>query len=330
MAPANVELKDKLKTKEMYSFDIFDTLLARMTAYPCGIFSIMEKIMSEDKQYFDIDKNVRNNFAIIRSTTERYCRSNNYYLYKNHEILFDDIYNQIRDNYCLSEEQISRMKNLEFETELKNLVPIKKNVDLIKQYIDEQKPVVIISDMYFSAEMLRKIFEHKIPEIVNVPIFVSCECKKNKTNKELFMYVHKQLGIDYKNWHHFGDNIKSDIKCAKVLGIHSHHLKQEDFFKYEEELLNFNKFAFYPQVIIGCAKLARTLSEDKSSAYKFGCSFSAPILYNYVNWVINDAITKGFKTLHFVARDGFILKEIADVIIQQKKVGYKDKICLWF
>ena len=52
---------------DLYSFDIFDTLVARTTANPVGIFTIVQKILQEDLKYRELPEIVRNNFFTIYS-----------------------------------------------------------------------------------------------------------------------------------------------------------------------------------------------------------------------------------------------------------------------
>jgi len=50
---------------------------------------------------------------------------------------------------------------------------------------------------------------------------------------------------------------------------------------------------------------------------KLCASFSAPILYGFVWWVLKEAINKNIHRLYFLARDGFLLYEIAKLISQK-------------
>lgn len=46
-------------------------------------------------------------------------------------------------------------------------------------------------------------------------------------------------------------------------------------------------------------------------------SFSGPILFNYVWWILHQAYEKGFHRLYFLARDGYLLREMAQHFCQQ-------------
>ncbi len=60
----------------------------------------------------------------------------------------------------------------------------------------------------------------------------------------------------------------------------------------------------------------RLLKLSKKEA-KIGATLGGPILFPYVFWVIREAREQNMKNLYFVARDGYILKKIADIIIAE-------------
>ena len=182
------------------------------------------------------------------------------------------------------------------ETERNNILPITENINILKKILSEGKHVVLISDMYLSSEQIRSLLIPFDKIFEDIKIYVSNEYNKAKHNGEIYDYVAQKENVNYKNWIHHGDNSFSDIKKAKEKGIIANLLKYEDLMPYE-------KFNIWPhiddykyQVLMGCARATRMLSADKSDAYKFGCSFAGPILYNYVSWLINQAIERDIKT----------------------------------
>ena len=47
---------------------------------------------------------------------------------------------------------------------------------------------------------------------------------------------------------------------------------------------------------------------------------TAPVLFCYVGYVIESAVKLGIQRIYFLARDGYILKSIADVIIKKREL----------
>ena len=111
----------------LYSFDIFDTLITRKTAVPKGIFALMQNILQHDKNYIDFPGILKENFFAIRTDAECFIRENKRN-YKINEITILEIYNFIQENNFISENQKEKLLNLELETEKKNLIPIPENI----------------------------------------------------------------------------------------------------------------------------------------------------------------------------------------------------------
>jgi len=75
----------------------------------------------------------------------------------------------------------------------------------------------------------------------------------------------------------------------------------------------------YHQLSIGASSYIRSGLKGKNLAVEVGSSLAGPILYPYINWVIDQSINREINRLYFVARDGWILKQIADLIIKLRK-----------
>ena len=77
----------------IYSFDIFDTLITRITYSPKGIFAIMQNKLEKENRYSTY---FRTNFSKIREEAELNARN---YANENHqqEISIKDIYRSISE-----------------------------------------------------------------------------------------------------------------------------------------------------------------------------------------------------------------------------------------
>lgn len=299
---------------EIYSFDVFETLITRRTATPRGIFVLMEDILKTDKKFNFLPEYVRNNFYQLRVSIEkflyRFNKTNTY----NVEITLDEIYAQFASNYGISAEGIQILKDLEITIEYENALPINENINLIKDLLNKGKKVILISDMYLSSEIIRKILVKFNIIFKYLKIFSSSDVKKRKSTSEIYKYIKKEENIsDYKKWIHIGDNIESDIKQAQKLGIQTKLFEYPVLEFYEKKLIEEFENNKYIQLSIGSSRNARIL--NKSLSYRLGCSISAPTVIPYLLWVFNSCIEQGIKRLYFIARDGYILKEIFDLIV---------------
>ena len=307
-------LHEKTKVKNLYSFDIFDTLITRKTATPKGIFFIMHELLKNNSDYSEF---FRANFKDIRCETEEFVRA---WLFKTknyQDITFDEIYERIRINHSLTESQADFLKNLEIQCEIQNLIPIDENINKVKKLINQDEQVILISDMYHSEDTLKDILSHIDPVLKNIKIFVSSQYRKSKAKGDLYKIIRDELTPVY--WEHTGDNRFADFASAKNQKIKANLYKYPEFKGYEKEALKENNLT--TELIIGTAKNLRLKS--KNIKYQFGASFAGPILYHYVSWIIESALKSGIKHLYFIARDGYIPKLIADTIIKEKNIPLK-------
>ena len=86
---------------DMYSFDVFDTLITRYTFEPKGIFVLMQEIMQRVGEY---DSFLISNFYELRTGAEELARV---YATANgkREITLDDIYRSLMTTACITLEQ---------------------------------------------------------------------------------------------------------------------------------------------------------------------------------------------------------------------------------
>lgn len=322
-------LKTKIKKKkpvdniQLYSFDIFDTLITRLTATPYGIFVLMQNELLSNKMYESMPLYFRQNFAEYRRMSEHYLYSYNDCVNGFMDCTFDEIYENLQSNYNLTDSDVHQLKELELRTEYNNIIGIPVNINIIKDLIANEKKVILISDMYHSADVIRSWLMKVDNIFADVKIYVSSECRCKKRGSELFKYVQKLENVPYENWHHYGDNEVSDFQDAAAIGIKAEKFLYTNLKPYEKKVINKYVNDTEIQLLIGCAKNVRLLSDD--SKFDLGASLTAPILIPYVLWVLDEAVKKNFKRLYFIARDGFILKEIADYIIKTRSLDIETK-----
>ena len=307
---------------DLYSFDIFDTVITRKVAQPRGIFAIMQAQLCHNDEFKDFPQEVKVNFFKHRTNAEYRQRKLNYLAKDDKDITFDQIYQDIKDNCYLSDTQIEQLKNLELQTEYDNIIPIEENVQKINALISQGKRVVLISDMYLSEDFIRKLLaKTKLPN--DIKIYLSSVVGFKKETGEMYSYVQKQENVDFNNWYHLGDNEYSDYKQALYAGINSELYHYVELKAYEDNILRGQFDSPFVQLMIGCAKNLRLQNYKKSDKFDLGASLAGPIFYPYVSWLIEQAQKRGIKLLYFLARDGYILQKFADIIIKKRNLDIK-------
>lgn len=303
--------KQQLK---MVSFDIYDTLITRNFYRPIGIFFLMQKIIENDTRFDILPDIIKREFAYIRIEAEKKARQEN-----NSEITIYEIYREIKNSYCLSQEAVKALVELEIELEINNNYIIEENLNKLIHYMEEGVKIVLISDMYLPKEFFFRLFEKICPILNKFSLYVSCELGLTKASGQLFEYVKKAEKIEYAEWLHIGDNVISDDSIPELLGIKTVHI---DLNENKECLYRFQNLKIddilTSEILCG---LSKNISNNID--YRIGFSYAGIVLYSYVRWVVEMSQIQGIQSLYFIARDGYVLKQIADIIIEKNNISIK-------
>lgn len=318
-------MKKANKEYKLYSFDIFDTLITRKVATPKGIFVLMKDIINQSPQFADLPNDVKTNFFNYRTNSEFYLRQINNQWNDGKDISLDMIYNHIQHTYFLTNEQTQAIKELEIQLEFDNIIPIKENIEKLKVLLEKGKRVVLISDMYLPEYIIKEMLLKCDPVLCQVKLYLSSTLGFMKTKQALFHYVKEQENVEFREWTHMGDNKFADFFCARKLGIKAVLYPYVKFKEYEKSLLVANSQNSFVQISLGCAKNIRLNKFPNDEKAQLGASLAGPILFPYIYWLLDQAQKRGIERLYFIARDGYVMKLIADLIIKENNLPIKTK-----
>lgn len=215
------------------------------------------------------------------------------------------------------------LKTLEIDCESAALIPIWKNINLIKKIRQCGNKVVLISDMYHSADTIRAWLIRFDEFFADIPIYVSSEYSQKKWSGSLFRLISEKEHIKFSEWVHYGDNQYTDVDVPKKLGIHAIKYDYSQLKPYEKKAIEKYPGDYQLQRCIGISRALRLTY--KSPKLQLGISLGGPVLYPYVRWILDQAIKDHIETLYFIARDGYVLKKIADILIQILGLPIKTK-----
>lgn len=291
-----------------YSFDIFDTCFVRACGSPLNVFDLLAyKILGDDSE-----ESHRMDFALIRINGEKKARSE----LQKEEVRLDEIY-----SYCsfagLTSILNKQILQAEIETEMEQLVPVYSIQKKVEELHQNGYPVYYISDMYLPQDVLLSLLKKHGFWKENDKLYVSSEYGLTKHSGNLYRYIATQNHIPYLKWHHYGDNKNGDYEIPKKLGIHATLIKHNYSF-YERFVLNNGYFPgfFVNQHLAGISKAVR-LSFPDTPQHLFAADLIAPLYVPFVYNVLQDAQNKGIKKIFFLARDGYILYQIAKELIRE-------------
>jgi hypothetical protein len=253
------------------SFDIFDTLIARNVISPIDIFDIVgTKLQMHD-------------FKTKRIMAQ--SQSNQTY---------DNIYEKLQIILKCNNEYLNYIKELEFQTELENTIPIMSNIIKIND------GDIVVSDMYLNESYIRRLLlYHNINK--NIKIYVSPDGKSSG-------YMWSHLLSIYEIKLHIGDNMHSDIKMANRYNINSNITNIYKFTYLEQLLLNYNRNISH---IFRKFRLQNPYEED-SLLYKYyeeQINYNIPILLVLSFNIKKILETENRNIVLFITRDGCHLKK---------------------
>lgn len=331
--------REIVSTETKYvSFDIFDTLIQRPFFRPMDMFILLSDEMNKATgSYID--------FGRIRVEAEKHCRSLLATEFPSREeITLNDIYNMIAQNYTFSKEMLEHMKKREEELEIEFSYARKIGKELFELSLDAGKEILICSDMYLPKGVIERIL-NKSGYRAYKKLYVSSDLHYTKSNKSLFRYIQRDLHCkNPSDIIHIGDNWISDIENARACGFRVGHVfKATDIFQNDipgvysgeayrnifirnngcaDNLRFFNDFVGVRSI---AALAANKIFDNPFVSYNELSDFNAdpnfigyfafgPHLLSVALWIKKLAIERDIPKIHFVARDGYMVKQAFDVI----------------
>ena len=297
-----INIYEEIKKHDIISFDIFDTLLIRPYVKPTDLFLHIEKL-------YKIKGFHKNRILAEKSARGKYI--------DNEEITLNQIYEEIDEKY-------KRFKEIEMELEERILTIHKENKELYDYALSLGKKIIIVSDMYLPKNAIEKILI-KNNYTNYYKLYLSSELNLTKASGNLYKYIIEDLKVEPSSIMHIGDNFHSDFNNPKLYGIDSVYIEKiiDTFLENNiraKKLLNENKNNIAVSIMLGLSAFSRinnfNKNENKENNYwrKFGFVYGGPAVFSYMNWLKKQVIKDNINEVLFVARDGYSLKKVFDLI----------------
>lgn len=329
------------------SFDIFDTLVVRPFFTPKDLFILMDKYFWELNNKNDTPEYLR--FSEIRVAAEKYARTKHTNIGLNQEVTIDEIYQAISNNYDISIDITNQLKNREKELEIHFCTARKMIKELYEFAKYCGKIIVASSDMYLDRNTISSILEkngYKVDDI-----FLSSEIGLTKSSGDLYSYMINKLQLEPYNILHIGDNWNTDNQNAKNKGMLSWFIpSSSDLFLNKipdnNKMKSRGKFSTYlnqalPKSYlvywdakeyfgIRCmfALVANKIFDNAYYGYTWNTDYNmnpyylgyfALGMHNFgvAHKLLKTALEHNKTKIIFVARDGYAVKQVYDIIAKQ-------------
>ena len=302
------DLIEILPSFDVISFDIFDTLLLRPFVKPTDLFYVMER-----------DEHCEG-FAQARIAGEQRAQAK-VRAARRAEATLDEIYHEIPE--------WEKLKDAEIKAEKRFLTVNPEMLAVYEKAKSLGKKVIITSDMYMPVGVLQDILISK--GVVGWDgFYVSSECQLKKSTGTVYEKILNEVGVGADKILHIGDNNYSDVIRANENGIVAYWY-QKIIDKFYEECPFVKVFlgdgkSLGKRLFVGSMALGWHIYKcehpDWTYWNRIGFLFAGALGYAYMRFVGQNAKNRGFSHLMFVARDGYILKKIFNVLYPDIHTDY--------
>ncbi len=281
------------------SFDIFDTLLIREVGDVINVFRI---VASEMPSAFDfLKERVRAELEL----SQEGCPS------------IVEIYKQIGLNTGVGYGDLGKYLDREISIEKSVLKPRKEVLQIYSSILRRGKKISLISDMYLPEEVISGFLT--LNGITGYEkIYVSCEYGKGKSNG-LYEIYRREIGE--KRLLHIGDDEEKDGRFAVKSGLSAYTLLSP----LDMAEISCARGCSYKSSFSQGISLTRlfkdpfALFQSKgrlriSRPYELGYCMIGPAVYQFSLWLARRLKEKGIQDIYFVARDGYVVQQVFDMV----------------
>lgn len=299
------------------TFAVFDTLIMRKTVTREGLFLKLESEMKKKDDFQAVSEHVRNYFHKFRLNAEQVAYRK---AQLNHRLVYSlqDIYSCLAYMAGISEKTKKSMMECEILAEKDNYVPNWEQINFLVRCA-EHHDIYLIEDSYLPQSVIRDILINIHDIFKDIPIILSNEACGQKENGSIYWDFCQERQIPPGEWMHTGPDAILDgtqvMKCGGIPDLHP----VECLSGFEEQLLEKYKSSLACQLLLGAVRLLK--GKEKTVYYRIGLGWTMPVLYGYVSWILEQVEKQHIKEVFFIARDGYVLKKMADVLIKERRLG---------
>jgi len=293
------------------SFDIFDTLLIRDVIDPTSIFlEVGSRLVSMD---CGIDSASEYRSLRITAESETRRKSNGY------EVTLDCILKELVNHTNFNHLDTAVLRELEIAAEDKSLTTCPEGANVLKNARDNYDVVIFVTDMYLSKDVIQSFLEARSLWMHSDVIFVSSEHGANKWSGKLFNLIRDRYPIG-SEFHHFGDNPRSDVQSAQRSGWIPSPLSTGRANRYELLPLKRNADLELSK-LLGAMRLQRinhasTQHKNADIVYRLGLEVVGPLLAANALQISQRCLEKKIDRLFFLSRDGQVILSVVDQLRQ--------------
>jgi len=292
----------------VYSFDMFDTLLRRRIDPPDLIKNLAAEHLSQRLAQHGMQLTAQT-IRRQRDVAEEELQAKAVAAGEDAVCCLDDILSEVLKTIG-ADGMINREETVDYEIGLeKKATELMPGVTSLLAYLKSiNGRVICTSETYLSLHQVDTILEyHGLLKYID-KVYISSHIGRSKATGRLFQHI---IENERGRIVHIGDNHVLDYRIPKRLGMQAlwFHNKAEQQRKTRlRELLDGRNRMDYVNAIIGKS------DRDRSTLYQIGHDVLGPALTVFVHAVVEQARKDDIERLFFVARDGYVMKKIYQIL----------------
>jgi FMN phosphatase YigB (HAD superfamily) len=302
---------------DLFSFDIFDTLLIRRVHDPdClkqAVACYISRLASAKGHAWSEGKVQR-----LRDKVEAMHRRRTALEYVDREACYPQFMTDVlRIIFKTDEigELLERVTAYELDIESAFLVARKEWPGLLEALESAGKTLIAVSDMYLPASHLETLLDRSGLLGSLDAVFSSADTFQAKASGAAWPLIQKQMQVDPARWLHVGDNPVSDGRRAADFGLRAfvlcdtsekyRHLLSREYARMADDRL-------YWRGRLAQQWMLPLESENASVSPLFadGYTFLGPLLCAFIHHIAERCIKHNVKRIYFFSREGELLKSI--------------------
>lgn len=290
---------------DVISFDIFNTILLRMTESPEEVFERVGSLLRIKGLLDDTISDI--SFRKIRKEAEKSCFQKKKAA-NGSEYTLREIYDEFPAFFLFSPDEAIACE-LQAERELTYLNP--DIYALIQKLHAAGKRIFLTSDMYLNSEQIRELLVEAgfILSLVE-DIIVSSEYDKNKRTGALYDVLVEHAGVRPERIIHFGDDTDADVAGARKAGIMG--LKYDLFEDTPREMMIEECLGYHYPPLYSMRLLCHNRAGKRRSDfwYRQGYLTWGPVLAQYTEWVLELARKEHIRNIYPLMREGVLIGKL--------------------
>lgn len=316
----------------LYSFDVFDTLLARRVHPADAAYRFLRPSLHRDARSDSLSegKDLPTHFSSMRLHAGRAAHARQSWATNLHDI-YRELCFALDEDADLDGETtaVEHYAHAEVEWEKHLLYPIPEGVQRLRSVRAEGHDVVFVSDMHMQEDYLASILKTFGLWREGDRLFVSCDYGVTK-GEGLFETLIQRGALPKKNVLHVGNSIGSDVRPARKAGLRAMHVDTGNPNRYETTLGNHaHATQGLSALLAGASRYARLhrpcTTPRRARLRDVAAGVAAPLLTSFVLWALFRARRHGIERLYFTSHGGQVLCDIARRLVD-KDIGIECEV----